>query len=185
MMEPIRLEYDKVVVPKLKVELARENKLSLPRLRKIVLNVGVGKGEHRDQTIKNVAQQLEVITGQKPKITSARISIAGFGLRQGEAIGVTVTLRGNRMYQFFEKLVRIVLPRVKDFQGLSTTAFDQSGSYSLGLSEQIVFPEIEYDKIDKVRGLQINIVTTAINKTEARLLLELLGFPFKKEEGEK
>jgi len=179
-MKPIQTVYQEEVIPKLQKELKRTNPLSLPRLSKIVINVGLGKVEHRDQTIKSVAEQLAIITGQKAKVTQARKSIAGFKLRQGDAIGVMVTLRGKRMYQFFEKLVRIVLPRVKDFQGISPTAFDQSGTYSLGLTEQIVFPEIEYDKIDKVRGLQINLISTATNTAESRLLLESLGMPFKK-----
>lgn len=176
----MQTKYQKTVVPALKKALNRSNLLSLPRLKKIVVNVGVGKSEHRDQTAKNVADQIQAITGQKPKITAARQSISGFNVRQGDPVGVMVTLRGERMYQFFEKLVRIVLPRVKDFQGIPENNFDQSGTYSLGLTEQIVFPEIEYDKIDRVRSLQVTIVTSAPNPTEARLLLTELGVPFRK-----
>ncbi|OGV95979.1 50S ribosomal protein L5 [Microgenomates group bacterium RBG_16_45_19] len=181
-MEPLAVEYQQRLVKELQQTLKRSNPLSLPRLSKIVVNVGVGKSDHRDQVVKNVADQLLVITGQKPKVTRAKQSISGFNLRQGDPVGVAVTLRGRCMYQFFEKLVRIVLPRVKDFQGVSPEAFDQSGTYTLGLSEQIVFPEIEYDKIDTVRGLEITIVTTARNPAEAKLLLTLFGIPFRREE---
>jgi len=156
----------------------------VPKVEKVVLNVGISEDQHQDKALSNMAEQLAAIAGQKAKVTVARKSISGFKLRAGDPIGVALTLRGERMYQFMDKLVSIVLPRVKDFQGIKRTAFDQHGNYNLGLEEQIVFPEIDYDKIDKVRGMQITVVTTAKNPQEAMRLLELLGFPFEKEESE-
>lgn len=173
--------YQKKVVPELVKEFKLKNALEAPAVTKVVLNVGITEDQHQNQALESMGQQIAVITGQKPKITKARLSIASFKLRQGDPIGLMVTLRGARMYQFLDKLIATVLPRVKDFQGISNTAFDQNGNYSLGLEEQIVFPEIEYDKIDRIRGLQINIVTSAKEPQSAKRLLELLGFPFKKE----
>ncbi len=180
-MDELKKHYLEVIVPELKKKLKRTNTLSLPRLQKIVVNVGLSEPQHQDQAIKSMGEQLAQITGQKAKVAAARKSIAAFRLRQGDPIGLVVTLRGERMYQFLNKVIRIVLPRLKDFQGVPTDAFDQAGNYSLGMSEQIVFPEIDYDKIDRVRGLQINIISTAANPQEGRMLLELLGMPFKKE----
>lgn len=170
------------MVPALQKELGIKNLLAVPKITKIVVNVGITDDQGRDKALANMQEQLGAITGQHAKVAAARISIAGFKLRAGDPVGVTVTLRGSRMYAFLDKIISIVLPRVKDFQGVSTTAFDQKGNYSLGLKEQIVFPEIDYDKIDKVRGLQINICTTAGSAPVARKLLELCGMPFKKEE---
>ena len=180
-MNRLYQKYQKEIIPTLKKELEVNNDLAVPKVEKIVLNVGITEAQHQDKALENMSQQLAVITGQKPKVTRSRQSIAGFSLRAGQPIGLAVTLRGERMYQFLDKLIAIVLPRVKDFQGVSNQAFDQAGNYSLGLEEQIVFPEIEYDKIDKVRGLQINIVTTTKDPQTARQLLELLGMPFKKD----
>lgn len=181
-MNRMKLHYQEKVLPELKKELKRANDLAVPKVEKVVINVGISEDQHQDKALANMAEQLGQIAGQKAKITAAKKSISGFKLRAGDPIGVTVTLRGDRMYQFMDKLVSIVLPRVKDFQGIKSTAFDGQGNYSLGLEEQIVFPEIDYDKIDKVRGMQINIVTTAENPIEGKRLMELLGFPFEKEE---
>jgi large subunit ribosomal protein L5 len=181
-MNRLRQKYQQEIVPALQKELGIKNVNAVPKIEKIILNVGVTDAERRDMAIENVSQWIGLITGQKPKVSSARISIAGFKLRAGDPVGVTVTLRGEKMYQFIDRVISIVLPRVKDFQGVSTTAFDHAGNYSLGLKEQIVFPEIDYDKIDRVRGLQINIVTSTNNPKHARTLLEKLGMPFKKEE---
>lgn len=173
--------YHDHIVPTLKQELGLTHALAVPRLVKIVVSCGITDEQHRDQAQANMATQLGLITGQKPIITKAKQSIAGFKLRAGDSVGLKVTLRGRMMYEFFDKLITVVLPRVKDFQGLSRTAFDNRGNYSLGLSEQIVFPEVEYDKIDQVRGLQITLVTTAKTKDSASRLLELFGLPFTKE----
>lgn len=170
------------IAPALQKELGIKNCMAVPKIEKVVLNVGITEDQHQAEALKSMAEQLKLITGQQPKTCAARKSIAGFHLRAGDPIGLKVTLRGERMYQFIDKLVSIVLPRVKDFQGIPTNAFDQAGNYSLGLNEQIVFPEINYDKIDRIRGLQIIIVTTAGNPAKAKRLLELIGFPFKKQE---
>ena len=169
-----------VVVKNLQEELKLTNQLQVPAVEKVVINVGVTEEQHQDKALENMRQQLAVITGQMPKTTTAKKSIAGFKLRAGDPIGLMVTLRGQRMYQFLDKLISIVLPRVKDFQGVKSTAFDQNGNYSLGLEEQIVFPEIDYDKIDKVRSLQINIVTNTRDTKVAQTLLSHLGIPFTK-----
>lgn len=181
-MNRLYKKYLDEIRPQLQKELKVDNVMATPKIQKIILNVGITGEQNQKAAIDNMAEQLMVITGQKPKITSARQSIAGFKLRAGDPIGVAVTLRGERMYQFLDKLINIALPRVKDFQGVPTDAFDAVGNYSLGLKEQIVFPEINYDKIDKVRGLQIVIVGTGNNPAEGRRLLELFGMPFKKEE---
>lgn len=182
-MNRLQEKYQKEVVPALKKELGRENILSLPRPMKVVVNVGVSKKEGQDTTkaLESMANQLMTITGQKPKMTAAKKSIAGFKIRAGDHVGLAVTLRGNNMWEFMDKLVSIVLPRMKDFQGISRLSFDKSGNYSLGFSEQIVFPEIEYDKIDKVRGLQVTIVSSGTDSNESLKMLELLGMPFEKE----
>jgi large subunit ribosomal protein L5 len=181
-MNRLRLKYTQEVVPALLKELKFKHVLAAPAVKKIVLNVGITEDQHQKEAIKSMTDQIATITGQKPKTTRARLSIASFHLREGDPIGIMVTLRGDRMYQFLDKLISIVLPRVKDFQGVPNTAFDGNGNYSLGLDEQIVFPEIEYDKIDKVRGLQINIITSAATNQAAKRLLELLGMPFAKED---
>lgn len=179
-MNRLRQQYQDTIATKLQKELKLDNKLSVPRVSKVVINVGVTDEQHRDQALQNVSDQIAAITGQKPAVRRARKSIAGFKLRQGDIVGVSVTLRRNRMYQFLDKTISIVLPRVKDFQGLSTTSFDGNGNYNFGLSEQIIFPEINYDKIDQIRGLQVTLVTTAQTDDQAKLLLTLLGVPFQK-----
>lgn len=156
------------------------NSLAQPKISKIVLNIGLKEAAHDKGVLDKATEQLAIIAGQKPKVTRARLSIANFKLRAGDPVGLTVTLRGKRMQDFFTKLVQIVLPRVRDFQGVPTTAFDQKGNYTLGLSEQIVFPEIDYAKIDKIRGLEITLVTTAHDPAAAREFLTSLGMPFKK-----
>lgn len=180
-MNRLHQQINETVAPKLQAELKLKNLMAVPKIEKVVVNVGITEDQHQAEALKSMAEQLMLITGQKPKTCAARQSIAGFHLRAGDPIGLKVTLRGERMYQFLDKLISIVLPRVKDFQGVPTNAFDNQGNYSLGLSEQIVFPEINYDKIDRVRGLQIVIVSNAKNPKVARRLLELIGMPFKKE----
>ena len=179
-MSRLKQRFYQHIVPELKKILKVDNSLAVPVVKKIVVNAGVTDTEHRGQAIKSVADQLTAITGQHPSIRLARQSIAGFKLRAGDPVGVSVTLRGERMYHFLDKLISIVLPRVKDFQGLPVKAFDGRGNYNLGLTEQIIFPEINYDKIDTVRGLQITIVTNCINDQQGKELLTLLGLPFEK-----
>lgn len=181
-MNRLRQNYQDKILPTLKKDLKLENDMAVPRIKKIILNVGVTDQQHRDKSIENVGNQIAAITGQKPAIRAAKKSIAGFKLRQGDAVGVSVTLRGERMYEFLDKTISVVLPRVKDFQGLSIKSFDGQGNYNFGLTEQIIFPEIDYDKIDTIRGLQITIVTSTSSDDEARALLSQLGLPFEKPE---
>ncbi|HAU99036.1 MAG: 50S ribosomal protein L5 [Microgenomates group bacterium GW2011_GWF2_45_18] len=182
-MNRLKQQYNEKVAPELMKVLNKKNVMSLPKITKILVHVGVGTREaNQAKALESVREQLQVIAGQKPKTTAAKQSIAGFKLRQGDPVGLVVTLRGERMWEFLDKLISIVLPRVKDFQGVRKNAFDQNGNYNLGITEQIVFPEIEYDKIDRIRGLQVTIATSTKKTEEARKLLELLGFPFEKEE---
>lgn len=182
-MNRLRDKYLKSVRFDLKKELGKANDLAVPRLVKVVVSVGIGSKEpNKDKALESMAEQLKVITGQAPKKTSAKQAIAGFNIRQGDVIGLMVTLRGERMWEFMDKLIGIVLPRFKDFQGVSKKSFDQGGNYNLGITEQIVFPEIEYDTIDRVRGLQVTIVTSTKKHKEALRLLQLLGMPFEKDE---
>ncbi len=175
----LKQHYQDEVVPKLMSEFGITNQLAVPRITKIVLNIGLKEAVSDKGVLEKTSAWLGVITGQKPKITRAKVSIANFKVRAGDAVGLTVTLRGVKMYDFLTKLVNIVLPRVRDFQGVPTKSFDMNGNYTLGLSEQIVFPEIEYSQIDKVRGLEITLVTNS-NSQIAQRLLELLGVPFQK-----
>lgn len=177
----LKEKYQQKIVPGLAKELGLDNVLAVPKMEKIIVNIGLKEALDDKKIIDTVSQELMVITGQKPKITRARQSIAGFKLRAGQPIGLAVTLRDQRMYAFFEKLVKIVLPRLRDFQGLSLKSFDGRGNYSLGLPEQIVFPEIDYAKVDKIRGLEVTIVTNAKTDEKAKRLLTLLGMPFEKE----
>jgi large subunit ribosomal protein L5 len=154
--------------------------MEVPKLEKIVINMGVGEGSHDAKFIEAAVKDLETITGQKPVVTKARKSIAGFKLREGQVIGAKVTLRGENMYNFMEKLIKVSLPRVRDFRGISRNAFDGRGNYTLGIKEQIIFPEIEYDQVLKVRGMDIVFVTTAKTNEEALELLESFGMPFRK-----
>jgi len=173
-------KYIAEVVPQLKDRLGCENIMQVPKLEKIVLSIGLGEATQNPKVLEAAERDLAIIAGQKPVITRAKKSISAFKLRTGMPIGLKVTLRGKRMYDFFDKLVNIVLPRFRDFRGVSPDSFDGRGNYNLGIKEQIVFPEIEYDKVDKIRGLEVTICTTAGNDHEARLLLELLGMPFRR-----
>jgi large subunit ribosomal protein L5 len=171
-------KHAKEVVPAMMREFGYTNPMQVPHLEKIVLNIGLGEAIQNAKAMDAAAKDLASITGQHPVITRAKRSIAAFRVRTGMPVGVMVTLRGNRMYEFFDKLVNATLPRIRDFRGVSRKSFDGRGNYTLGLKEQLVFPEIEYDKIDKVRGLEVSIVTSARTDEEARRLLELLGMPF-------
>jgi large subunit ribosomal protein L5 len=171
--------YQDEVIPKLREMFGYENVMEIPRITKISLNMGLGEATQNIKILDGAVQELALISGQKPIITRAKKSIASFKLRAGMPIGCKVTLRGNRMYDFLGKLVNIALPRVRDFQGVSGKAFDKQGNYSLGIKEQIIFPEIDYDKIDKIKGLNITINTTAKTSQEAKALLKLMGMPFR------
>jgi large subunit ribosomal protein L5 len=184
-MSDLQEKYRKEVVPRLKELGGYNNVMQVPRLVKIVLNIGLGEAIQNAKALDAAEADLTAIAGQHPVITRARKSIAAFRLRTGMPIGMKVTLRGARMYDFFEKLVGAVLPRIQEFQGVPTDAFDGHGNYTLGLKEQIYFPEVNYDKVDKLRGLEISIVTTAETDEEGRQLLELAGMPFMKEEESK
>lgn len=178
-MSDIKTLYEKEVVPKLVETFKYKNIMQVPKLEKIVLNMGLGEAIHNIKLLDSAAEEMAQIAGQKPVITRAKKSIAAFKLREGMPIGCTVTLRKKRMYDFFNRLVNIALPRVRDFRGISGKAFDGRGNYSLGIKEQIIFPEIDYDKIDKIKGLNITVVTTAQNDEEGKELLRLLGMPFR------
>ena len=171
--------YSKTVVPALIKEFKYKNPMQVPKMEKIVINMGLGEAIQNVKIIDGAVQELAAITGQKPIINKAKKSIATFKLRQGMPIGCSVTLRKNNMYEFFDRLVNAALPKVRDFRGISLNAFDGRGNFSIGLQEQIIFPEIEYDKVEKVKGMNITIVTTAKTDAEARLLLKLMGVPFK------
>jgi large subunit ribosomal protein L5 len=171
--------YEKEVVYALIKAFDYKNRMEVPRLEKIVINMGLGEAIQNIKILDSAVQELSLITGQKPVITKARRSIATFKLRQGMSIGCSVTLRKERMYEFFDRLVNVNLPRVRDFRGISPKSFDGRGNFALGLKEQIIFPEIDYDKIDKVKGMNIVIVTTAKTDDEARQLLKLMGVPFR------
>ena len=175
--------YQEKVVPALTKEFEFGNVNQVPRLQKIVLNMGLGDAVQNGKIIESATEELGKITGQKAVVTRARKSIAGFKLREGQAIGVTVTLRRDRMWEFMDRLVSFALPRVRDFRGVSAKAFDGRGNYTLGIREQIVFPEIEYDKVDRIHGLNISFVTTAPTDEQGRALLRELGMPFRKQGG--
>ena len=179
-MSPLKERYRKEITPALMELRGYKNIMQVPRLEKVVLNIGLGEAIQNARALEAGESDLTAISGQHPVITRAKRSIAQFRLRTGMPIGLRVTLRGNRMWEFFDKLVNAVLPRTREFQGVPRDAFDGRGNYSLGLKEQIIFPEINYDQIDKVRGLEITIVTTAKTDDEGRHLLELLGMPFSK-----
>ena len=178
-MSSLQEKYVSEIMPKLKDQFGYKNVMQIPKIEKIVVNIGVGEAVQNAKAIDGAVNDLTLITGQKPIITKAKKSIAGFKLREGVAIGCKVTLRGARMYEFLDKLINIVLPRVRDFRGISPQAFDGRGNYSLGIKEQTIFPEIEFDKIDKIRGLEVVVVTTAQSDEEARALLKEMGMPFR------
>jgi len=179
-MSRLKALYKNEVAAKLKEELALANVNEVPKITKITLNMGVGEGIGDKKMIENAVADLEAIAGQKVVVTLARKSIAGFKVREGWPVGCKVTLRGQQMWEFFDRLVDISIPRIRDFRGLNPKSFDGRGNYSMGVREQIIFPEIEYDKVDKLRGLDITITTTARNNDEGRALLTALNFPFKK-----
>jgi large subunit ribosomal protein L5 len=172
-------KYQNEVVPALRKEFAYTNPMQVPMPAKVVINIGMGEAIANAKAMDNAVRDLTDITGQRPVVTRAKRSVAAFKLRQGMAIGCMVTLRGRRMYDFLDKLMNVALPRLRDFQGVSADSFDGRGNYTLGLREQLVFPEIDYDKIDKVRGMEISIVTTARSDEEGRRLLALMGMPFR------
>jgi large subunit ribosomal protein L5 len=175
----LRARFEKEVAPALLKELELKNVMAVPRLHKIVVNVGVGEATQNAKVLDPAVNELSQIAGQKPVITRAKKSIAAFKVRAGQSIGAMVTLRGDRMYEFFDRLVNIVLPRVRDFRGVSTKSFDGRGNYTLGLHDQLIFPEIDYAKVDKLKGMNVTIVTTAANDNQARTLLKHLGMPFR------
>ncbi len=175
----LKEKYVSEIVPALEKQLEIQNINQVPRLEKIVVNMGVGAAASDSKLLDAAMNDMRTITGQQPMITRARKSIAGFHIRTGMAIGCKVTLRGDRMWEFLDRLLAVALPRVRDFRGISPKSFDGRGNYSLGITEQIIFPEIEYDKIDRTRGMDITFVTTAENDKDAKALLDLLGFPFK------
>jgi large subunit ribosomal protein L5 len=175
----LRSRFEKEVAPALLKELELDNTMAVPRLNKIVVNMGMGEATQNSKILDPAVNELGQITGQKPIITKAKKSIAAFKVREGQAIGTMVTLRGDRMYEFFDRLVNIVLPRVRDFKGVSTKSFDGRGNYTLGLHDQLIFPEIAYEKVDKQKGMNVTIVTTAANDNQARMLLKHLGMPFR------
>jgi large subunit ribosomal protein L5 len=180
-MNRMKEMYQKEVVPSLMKTLDLTNVMQAPRIEKVVLNIGLGETKDNPKALEAATGDLQTITGQKPIVTKAKKSIANFKLREGSEIGAKVTLRGDRMWSFLDRLMNIVLPRVRDFRGISPNAFDGRGNYTLGLREQLIFPEIDYDSIDKVRGMEVTIVTTAQTDEQARALLKMLGMPFRKD----
>jgi large subunit ribosomal protein L5 len=178
-MARLKQRYQEEVAPALAKEFGIKNPMAVPRLDKIILNMGMGEAIANAKVLDTAVEELKAVAGQKPVITKAKKSIASFKLRQGMPIGVMVTLRGERMYEFFDRLVSIALPRVRDFRGVSPKAFDGRGNYTIGIREQLIFPEIDFNKVDKLRGMNISIVTTARNDDQARSLLKGLGMPFR------
>ena len=179
-MARLQEQYKNEIIPKLQKELGVSNTMSVPKIEKITINMGLGKALGDKKVLESALEELGLISSQKPVTCLARKSVASFKLREGNAIGCKVTLRGDRMWEFFERLVGIAIPRIRDFRGLNAKSFDGRGNYSMGVKEQIIFPEIEYDKIDKIRGLDITITTSAKTDDEGRALLRAFNFPFKK-----
>jgi len=177
----LKVRYSQEVVPRLREELGAKNIHQVPRMTKIVVNMGVGRATQQQSLLEGAVRDLEIITGQKPVIRRARKSIASFKLREGMPIGASVTLRGDRMWEFFDRLIAVAIPRIRDFRGLNPRSFDGHGNYTFGVTEQLIFPEIDYDKIDTTRGMDISIVTTAVTDAEGRALLSAFGFPFRRE----
>ncbi len=177
----LKARYDAEIREKLKQDLGMSNIMQVPRLEKIVINMGVGQATQQASLLEGAVTDLTLISGQKPLVTKARRSIAAFKLREGNAIGAKVTLRGARMWEFLDRLISLSIPRIRDFRGLSPTAFDGRGNYTFGVDEQLIFPEIDYDKVDAPRGMDITIVTTARTNAEGRALLDAFGFPFRRE----
>jgi large subunit ribosomal protein L5 len=181
-MNRMQEKYNSQVVPALRKTFDLKNIMQVPRITKVVVNIGMGEAMDNPKAMEAAVNDLTIITGQKPVMTKARKSIANFKLREGRLIGTKVTLRGERMWSFLDRLMSTALPRVRDFRGVSANAFDGRGNYTLGLRDQLIFPEIEYDKIDKLRGMEVTIVTTAKNDDQARVMLQMLGMPFSKKE---
>jgi large subunit ribosomal protein L5 len=179
-MTRLKEQYDKTIVPEMMKRMGYKNTMQVPRLEKIVINIGVGEATQNIKILDGSVKDLTEIAGQKPVITRAKKSVANFKLRQGMPIGTMVTLRGVRMYEFLDRLIQVALPRIRDFKGVSAKAFDGRGNYTLGVKEQLIFPEIDIDKVEKVRGMNITVATSATNDEEARTLLELFGMPFRK-----
>jgi large subunit ribosomal protein L5 len=179
MVPRLRERFQKEIAPAIAREFGIKNPMAVPQLEKIVINMGMGEAVANAKVLDIASEELKTISGQRPVITRAKKSIASFKLRQGMPIGVMVTLRGERMYEFFDRLVSIALPRVRDFRGVSPKAFDGRGNYTIGIREQLIFPEIDFNKVDKLRGMNISIVTTAPNDEQARALLKALGMPFR------
>ena len=177
----LKQKYNDEVKGALKTDLGLPNVMQVPRMEKIVVNMGVGRATQQPSLLEGAVKDLTRITGQKPIVTKARTSVASFKLREGQSIGCKVTLRGDRMWEFFDRLVSVAIPRIRDFRGLPATSWDGRGNYTFGLSEQVVFPEIDYDKIDAPRGMDITIVTTAATNEQGKALLDAFGFPFKRE----
>ena len=184
MIPRLKQKYNDEIAAKLKEELSSENAMLVPRLEKIVVNVGVGEAVADKKAIDSVMEELAIITGQKPKLNRAKKSIANFKVRQGMPVGASVTMRGKRMWEFFDRLVAVAIPRVRDFRGLNPKSFDGRGNYSFGVTEQLIFPEIDYDKVSTVRGMDITICTTADNDEDARALLNAFGFPFRTQQAQ-
>ncbi len=179
-MSRLRDFYEAEVIPEMTKKFSYTNKLAVPKLEKIIINMGVGEAKENAKILDGAVKDMTIITGQKPVVTKAKKSIAAFKLREGMNIGCKTTLRGDRMYEFADRLINIALPRVRDFRGVKANSFDGRGNYTMGIKEQLIFPEIEYDKVDKIRGMDIVFVTTAKTDEEARELLKLFGMPFAK-----
>ncbi|MDD4843451.1 MAG: 50S ribosomal protein L5 [Anaerotignum sp.] len=179
-MNRLRDFYEAEIIPEMMKKFSYTNKMAVPKLEKIILNMGVGEAKENAKVLDGAVKDMTIIAGQKPIVTKAKKSIAAFKLREGVNIGCKATLRGNRMYEFADRLINIALPRVRDFRGVKANSFDGRGNYTMGIKEQLIFPEIEYDKVDKIRGLDIVFVTTAKTDEEARELLKLFGMPFAK-----
>lgn len=179
-MDRLKTIYQKKAVPLLKEKLEAKNYFQVPKLVKVNINVGIGKENENPKVIESVEKELNIITGQKPKVTRAKKAISGFKLRMNQKVGLAVTLRNDRMYDFVEKLINLVFPRIRDFRGLSTDKFDGHGNYSLGFREQTIFPELKFDEIQNIHGLQVNIITSTNDDNKAKIMLETIGFPFKK-----
>jgi large subunit ribosomal protein L5 len=177
----LKVRYDTVLRTQLQERLGMANIMMVPRMEKIVVNMGVGRATQQQSLLDGAVRDLTIITGQKPLITKAKKSIAGFKLREGNNIGAKVTLRGDRMWEVFDRLISLAIPRIRDFRGLSPDSFDGRGNYTFGVTEQLIFPEIDYDKVDQPRGMDITIVTTGLTNAEGRALLDAFGFPFKRE----
>jgi large subunit ribosomal protein L5 len=177
----LKVKYDSELRTKLQETLGLPNIMMVPRLEKIVINMGVGRAAQQHSLLEGAVKDLTIISGQKPLVTKAKKSVAGFKLREGNAIGCKVTLRGDRMWEFFDRLISLAIPRIRDFRGLNPASFDGRGNYTFGVTEQLIFPEIDYDKVDQPRGMDITIVTTARTDAEGRGFLDAFGFPFRRE----